>query len=323
MNRLCLLTASLSFTVAGAAGAADAPLALVQTIQLKGVAGKLDHLEVDAKGQRLFIANKPNNTLDVVDLKTGTLVKQVAGQGKVSGVAYAADLDLIYAGNGAGTCNAFSGKDYAPAFSAKCPKADNVHYDAASKSVFVGQDDLMTVLDAATGAVKSSIQLPGAVHGFQIDARAGKLYGVLTKPSVVGVVDLADLKVSAQWKLTLSDAGSPCALDEANGVLFVGCPKKPMVVAFDVKTGAELGAVAIPAGVDDVHYDAERKRLYASCAAGSIAVVEKSAAGYAVTAKVETPKDSRTCAFAAGKLYLGVPRQEGQDGPEVRVYQAK
>lgn len=42
-------------------------LVKTKTIPLKGVAGKLDHLAVDNQGQRLFVANKPNNTLDIVD----------------------------------------------------------------------------------------------------------------------------------------------------------------------------------------------------------------------------------------------------------------
>ena len=322
-TRLTASLLALLATSAGVVNAADAPLKLVQTIKLEGVAGKLDHLEVDPAGHRLFVANKPNNTLDVVDLKTGTLVTQVAGQGKVSGVAYAADLDTVFAGNGAGMCNAFSGKDYAAGFSAKCPGADNVHYDATSHQVFVGQGETLSVLDAKTGALKTAVKLPGAVHGFQIDAKAGKLYAVLTKPSVVAVIDLSKLTVADQWPLTLSDAGSPAALDVAGGVLFVGCPKKPTVVAFDAATGKELGAVAIPAGVDDIHYDADRKRLYASCGDGALVVVEKSGAKYAVTATIETPMNSRTSAYAAGKLYLGVPRQAGEDGPEIRVYEAK
>src|SRR4051794_16503910 len=77
--------------------AADPTLDLVQTIVLKGKPGKLDHLTVDGKGGRLFLANKVNNTLDVVDLKEGKLVQQITGQGGVQGLAYAADLDRIYA----------------------------------------------------------------------------------------------------------------------------------------------------------------------------------------------------------------------------------
>src|SRR5262249_48760134 len=73
-------------------------LELVQAISLEGKAGRLDHLALDRKGQRLFVANLSNNSLDVVDLKAGKLIKQIPGQGKIQGVAYAPDLDRIFVG---------------------------------------------------------------------------------------------------------------------------------------------------------------------------------------------------------------------------------
>lgn len=302
--------------------ASDA-LVLKQTIPLQGVPGKLDHLAVDADGERLFVANKPNNTLDIVDLKDGKLIKQIPDQGKVSGVAYAKDLDLIYVGNGAGTCNAFSGKDYSLVFSTPAPNADNVHYHSDLKLVYVGQDEILSALDAKTGEVKAKIDLPGAVHGFKIDKKAGKIYAVLTKPNLLAVVDIARHEVTEKFPMTLSDAGSPIAQDAENGLLFVGCPKKqPMVVIFDTKTGKELGSVEIPAGIDDLHFDSRRNRLYASCSAGALVVIEKQGSKYEIVAQLDTPKDSRTCAWKSGKLYLGVPKQDGTAGPEVRIYEA-
>ena len=170
-----LLVAAFALTAGTAIAADEAPLTLSKTIPLKGVDGKLDHLAVDSKGERLFVANKPNNTLDIVDLKTSKLVKQIADQGKISGVAYAADLDMVYAGNGAGTCNGFAGADYKLAFSTKAPGADNVHYNSETKLVYVGCGETLMVLDAKTGEAKTSIKLPGAVHGFKIDKKAGKI----------------------------------------------------------------------------------------------------------------------------------------------------
>lgn len=75
-----------------------------KTISLERVNGKLDHLDVDIRVQRLFVANKPivankpNHTPDIVDLKTGTLLRQISDQGRVFAASYAADLDLIYVG---------------------------------------------------------------------------------------------------------------------------------------------------------------------------------------------------------------------------------
>src|SRR5215213_528072 len=69
--------------------AADpAPLEFVQTIDLKGPPGKLDHFALDTKRDRLLVANQVNDSLDVVDLKAGKLLKQVPGQKGISGVAY-------------------------------------------------------------------------------------------------------------------------------------------------------------------------------------------------------------------------------------------
>lgn len=299
------------------------PLVRTAKIPLKGVAGKLDHIAVDSMNQRLFLANKPNNTLDIVDLKTGSLVKQIPDQGKVSGVAYASDLDMIYVGNGVGVCNGFDGNDFHQVFSTPAPAADNVHYHSGNKKVYVGQDEILSELDATTGQVSASMSLPGAVHGFKIDKKAGTIFGVLTKPSLIAVINIDKHKVVETFALTVSDAGSPIAQDVDNGLLFVGCPKaKPKVLVFDVKTGKEVASVDIPAGVDDLHFDSKRHSLYASCSAEALVVIERTADTYAVISKLPTPKDSRTCAWSHGKLYLGVPKSESTEGPEIWIYDA-
>ena len=130
----------------GQAAHAAELLKLVTTIPLKGVAGKLDHLAVDSKGERLFVANKPNNTLDIVDLKTNKLIKQIPDQKKVSGVTYAADLDMIYVGNGAGVCNAIDGKTYEQVFSTPANAADNVHFHSGNQEDLcrTGRDPVRT-----------------------------------------------------------------------------------------------------------------------------------------------------------------------------------
>src|SRR5438874_9412454 len=105
--------AAVTVFMAGLAPAAEPSLELVQTIVLKGKAGKLDHLALDARRDRLFLANTANGTLDVIDLKAGALLKQIPGQSGIQGVTYAADLDRVFVGLGSGSlCNAFAGADY-------------------------------------------------------------------------------------------------------------------------------------------------------------------------------------------------------------------
>jgi hypothetical protein len=63
-----------------ATAAEPATLELLQTIPLKGAPGRLDHLAIDGKNARLFVANLSNNSLDIVDLKAGKLLKQIPDQ---------------------------------------------------------------------------------------------------------------------------------------------------------------------------------------------------------------------------------------------------
>jgi hypothetical protein len=103
-----LASGSLSF-----AGEPPPPLERVGTIALKSPVGGLDHLALDARRSRLFVANTSNSSLDIVDLKVGKLFKQVQGQARIRGVDYSPDLDRIFVGNGTGgICNVFEGEDY-------------------------------------------------------------------------------------------------------------------------------------------------------------------------------------------------------------------
>jgi len=321
-----LIAALMAYASEPAQAADPAPLVLVQTIPLKGVVGNLDHLAVDARGGRLFVANKANNTLDVVDLKAGTLVKQIPGQTKVSGVVYARDLDMIFVGNGGGVCNGIDGKDYKTVFSTPAEKADNVYYHSGNKTVYVAHGETVSVLDAKTGEVKNRIATGGKTEEFRVDKKANKLYVNLRSPSVVAVIDLSTNEVVDRFKLTMTETNGPLAYDDKAGMLFVGCGgKAPMIIVVDAKNGTELASVAIPAGIDNLHYDSKRSRLYASCGEGAVAVVEKKGDKYALIAKVETAKKAKTSIYhsGSGRLYVGAPRVEGTEAPQVLVYEAR
>jgi hypothetical protein len=47
------------------------PFRLVQTIELPGKPGKLDHFGFDAAGGRLLVSNQGNSSLNVIDTETG------------------------------------------------------------------------------------------------------------------------------------------------------------------------------------------------------------------------------------------------------------
>jgi DNA-binding beta-propeller fold protein YncE len=324
-----LFVVLVGLALARPAPAADPALELVQTIMLKGKAGKLDHLALDAKRERLFLANTGNGTLDVVDLKGGKLLKQVKGQTGIQGIAYAADLDRVFVGlGGGGICNVFGGEDYQPLKTIKFSgDSDNVRYDPATHLTFVAHDEkALGIIDAKTFAVAPDLKLPGGAEGFQIETKRPRLYLVVPAPAQVLVIDTGTKKITATYPMKLASAGHPLALDEEHKRIFVGCRTEPMVVVMDSETGKEITSVAIPKDVDDLHYDAKRKKLYASCGEGFLAVIRQvDPDKYELEGKIATVKDAKTSLFdaASSRLYLAVPRQAKQDGPEIRVYKVK
>jgi hypothetical protein len=313
---------------AGPAGAEEPrTLRLDRTIPLDGVVGRYDHMSLDPKGDRLFVANLSNNSLDVIDLAAGKLGRQIPGQRKAQGVAYAADLDRVFLGNGVdGECRAFDGKTFARLGSVKLPDADNVRYHPGKGVVYVAHAEAaITVLDARTLAVTATVKLPGPPEGFQLDAARGRLFVNTLKPARVAVVDLGKNKMVAAYPLTRADANYPLALDPAGKRVFVGCRKPGKVVVLDADTGKELSDADLPADIDDLFYDAKRRRLYASCGEGVLAVLREQDGGSFVTAeKVPTRKLARTSLFdpASDRLFVVLPRTDDKTPPELRVYRA-
>ena len=58
----------------------EAPLALVATIPMPDVRGRIDHLDVDVTAHRLFIAALGNNTVEVLDIGANRHSKSIPGE---------------------------------------------------------------------------------------------------------------------------------------------------------------------------------------------------------------------------------------------------
>jgi DNA-binding beta-propeller fold protein YncE len=323
------LTALVLVLACAAAAPAEPALELVQTIVLKGKMGNLDHLALDAKRGRLLLADKANNTLDVVDLKEGKLIKQVPNQFGIQGVAYADDLDRIFVGLGKdGFCNVFNGGDYKTVKTIKFPDdADNVRYHAPTNVVYVAHaEKQLGVIDAKSFEVKAEIDLPGSAEGFQVETGRPRLYVNIPDTSQVAVIDTGKNEVVNKYAVKMAMNNVPLALDEASHRLYLGCQKEPKVVIMDTETGMEMGSAPIAGDADDLFFDAKRKRLYASCGEGAVVVLRQVDPDHCeALEKIETAKGAKTSLFDAdsGRYFLAVPRQPGKEGPEIRIYQAK
>src|SRR5438270_5748386 len=76
------------------------PLHLQKTIPLSDVQGRIDHMSIDVKNRRLFMAALGNNTVEVIDVKEGKRIHSIAGLHEPQGVLYLQEANRLYVANG-------------------------------------------------------------------------------------------------------------------------------------------------------------------------------------------------------------------------------
>jgi hypothetical protein len=305
-----------------------APLELVQSIPMEGVQGKIDHLAVDAKGKRLFVATTGNSSVQVLDLAQGKVLHRIEGLSEPQGVVFLPDLNRIVIANGKdGSCRIFDGEAYKLLKSLDYKEdGDNVRYDAAARRIYVAHEaGGLGVVDAEKMEKVADIKLEGHPESFQLEKNGKRIFVNVPDARQIAVVDREKAAVVAKWPLEKLEANFPMALDEANHRLFVGCRKPSKLLVLDTETGKEVALLTISRDCDDLFFDAPAKRLYVSAGEGFIDTIDqKDQDHYKRIWAQTTAGGARTSLFVPelGILYVAVPGKDNQKA-EVRAYRPK
>src|SRR5574340_1212239 len=115
-------------------------LDLVQSISLSNVSGRIDHMDIDIIGQRLFVSELGNNSVDIIDLKTGKRINSISGVHEPQGIVYVQNVSKIFVANGGdGTVQNFDSNTFSLVKTIPLSSdADNMHYEKNKKLVYVG-----------------------------------------------------------------------------------------------------------------------------------------------------------------------------------------
>src|SRR6266851_5888300 len=339
------LSLAIAFMTPPAAGQELQVLSLETHIPLPNVKGRIDHASVDVKGQRLFVAAVDNHTLEVVDLKSGQRVRTITDLAEPQGVFYDASTNRLFVACGLdGVTKIYDGTTFQLLGSVKFPDdADNIRYDARSKSVIVGYAGAKELRKrnegtGGLGFIDSSGKQTGDVvidahpESFRLEEKGTRIFVNGPDKKEIQVIDAVKRTVLARWPVTSAKNNFPMALDEAHHRLFVGCWTPPLLLVFDTETGKEVaslefGKKGVTAGnTDDLFYDSKRGRVYVLNGLGSIDVFQqKDPDHYDRIASYPTPPGTRTGLFVPewGKLFTGVlPQEKEKTSAEVRVYEA-
>ena len=313
LHVLAAALASMPITC-GMAAEPPAPLVLDRTIALRHVTGRIDHMAVDLARRRLFVAELGNGTVDVVDIASGQVVRRLQGLTEPQGVGYAPRADVLAIANaGDGSVRLFKGAELSPAGVVPLgDDADNVRIDTGSGNLIVGYGSGgLAVIDPAKAVVVARIPLPAHPEGFQLDADTGRAFVNLPDARQIAVVDMPNRRQLGEWRTPELRNNFPMALDDTRSTVFVGFRSPARVVALDASSGAVTSTLPACGDVDDVFYDARRRRLYASCGEGGVDVWQRDGSGYRQLSFVQTSSGARTSLFVPELDRLFVAARSG------------
>jgi DNA-binding beta-propeller fold protein YncE len=306
--------------------AADQPLALVKSIPLPGVEGRLDHLAVEPGGARLFVAALGNNSVEVLDLSVGRHLASVKGLQEPQGIVHIPAPPQVVVANGQGAVEFRAGDDLHVARSVSLGEdSDNVRYDAKAKRIYVGYGSgAIGAIDATDGRRLGDTPVGGHPESFQLEATGSRVFVNVPTARQIAVIDRLSMKVIATWPVTEAASNFPMALDEAGHRLFIGCRKPAKVLIVDTSSGKVTSAVDIVGDTDDIFWDAARKRLYVIGGEGYVDVFQPEDASIVRTARIPTAAGARTALFVPERhrLYVAVPHRGAQNA-EIRIYEVK
>lgn len=311
-------------------------LSLDSHIPLPGVKGRIDHLSVDLKGQRVFVAAVDNHSLEVIDLKLGHTIHTVRDLSEPQGVFYDAYTNRLFVACALdGVTKIFDGTTFQVLASVKFPDdADNVRYDGRNKNVIVGYAGAKQLRKRETGTgglgfidsdgMKiADIVIDAHPESFQLEKIGTRLFVNVPDKKEIEVIEVPKHAVVSHWPIA-EENNFPMALDEAHHRLFVASWYPPQLVVFETQSGKQIASAETAGPSDDLFFDSQRGRIYVLTSKGYIEVFQqKDPDHYERIASYPTPPHTQTGLYVPdwGKLFAAVQRQGEQDA-EVRVYQA-
>ena len=336
MNKSGVMILSVVFfaLVAGVWAQQKPALELLQSTPLPELHdGDFDHFAVDVAGGRLFSTAEENSKVLVFDLKTNKLIQTIGDLKAPHSMLYRADLKKLFVVDGdLGEIKIYETESYKPVGSIKLREgADASAYDPSTKYLYVvngGKDAKLpnayiSVVDTTTAKTLAEIKVDSNdVEGMALEKSGPRIFVDIRGNNSIEVFDRTKRTLIATWPVA-QEAKKPTAIgfDEDGHRLFVGTRDPGKLIVLNSDSGKVVSSLPAAAMVDDMAYDAQRKRLYFAGTLFIDVFHQSDADHYEQIGHIPTSFRAKTAILVPdlNRLYLGVPHHEKQ-AAELRVY---
>ena len=321
---LFIVAASAALAMAAPAAHSTLPLKLLGRTEVPGYTGDFDHLAVDRKDQRLFMAAEDHGTVEVFDLKSGAHLRTLTTFGTPHGIFLVPGTDrMIVTDSGKDGSRILNRKTLKVVGTIKlAPGADSSSYDPSTGRFYIvtgGGDVGMKVsylneIDPKTGRLLRQLLINSDhTEAVQAEQHGDRLFVNIADKNYVAVIDKKTFKMVARWPIEGAKTNLSLALDEAHHRLFVVTRNPTKMFVLDTNNGHTVATVDVPAIVDGVFFDAARGRIYVPGAVGEVGVYQEvDPDHYRELARVPSAIGAKSGLFVASMSRLYVAASPGK-----------
>ncbi len=300
-------------------------LTLAKTVPLLGVHGKFDHIAVDSKHNKLFLAAKGNNSVEVVDFANEKMIYSIKNVAAPQGILFIPKKNMILVcGGGDGTLKGFDATTYKEKFVLHLGgEADNIRYSAIRNRVYVAfGDGAIAVIDATTFKKLSIIPCTAHPEAFSLDSLNKKIWVNIPDKKTIKMFSLDSEKELATWKNVSDYDNYAMTIVERCHKLIVASRTNPTISVLNSETGELMQSFKCDSDPDAMFYDEKTNRVFISCGGGSIYILNDI---MNTTIKepviIPTRKKARTCLWVSeiNSLFVAMPEIDGKVA-EITIY---
>jgi YVTN family beta-propeller protein len=300
-------------------------LKLEKEIPMPTVKGRIDHMAVNLKDKVLYVAALGNNTVEVIDLNKGSVIRSIKGVEEPQGIAYLSEQnEIAVASGGNGDCVFFNATTFERVATIHLASdADNIRYDAAERKMYVGYGNGgIALIDPVSHKQTGNVKLSAHPESFQLDKKNNKLYVNLPDDHSIAVIDLKSFTITDTWKISKYRADFPMTLDTANNLVFIGYRHPAILVGYNSKNGNQVSTNELVGDIDDIFYYSGKQEIIASGGDGSINVFKReNGAKFKKVANIPTREGARTSLLIQSfQTFILAERANGRKAAAIAVY---
>jgi DNA-binding beta-propeller fold protein YncE len=300
---------------------------LESAVTLKGAAPDWDYVTLDPARGYLFIGRRGDG-VTVFDVHAKKAVRNIDKSEDANAIAVIPEFDRGYTINGDGTTTVFQLSTLKSIDRIKIGEdADSAFYDPVTKQLAftMGDSKKIAFVDAKTGKVVGELPMDSKKLDGTVPDGEGNLFMALRDRNSVAKIDVAQRKVTADWKTAPCEEPTGIAFDKANKRIFVGCRgKNPALAVLDSDSGKVITTLEIGRGNDGVIYDPATHKIYTSNGVDANLVIydQVNPDTYKLAEATTTRPYARTMAFDPKTKKIYLVTAEGTADPAKKINKA-